>query len=117
MALDNCGELHCARLGQSLRRIWVQGYVVLRDGDDVIDLDDGSAVTSLDIGEVLRLRPEIGETLQLGRYISCICLVDYHEAEGLLELRVESACALDAPGDALSEPHWWLEVAEGLSQR
>jgi len=30
--------------------------------------------------------------------------------EGILDLRVESACPLDDPGDALAEPLWFLEA-------
>ena len=35
---------------ERLTRVWLQGYVLCRD-DDVVDLDDGSAVMSLDVAQ------------------------------------------------------------------
>ncbi|CAK0878624.1 unnamed protein product [Prorocentrum cordatum] len=100
----------------ALQRVaWLQGHVVCRDGDDVVDLDDGSAVItrSLDVGDLLTAQPAAGGCLQVGRYVSCICAVEALP-EGLwgVDLRVESAREVGGPGGALSEPAWWLEVAE-----
>ncbi|CAJ1329144.1 unnamed protein product [Effrenium voratum] len=44
--IDAEGFLICTALRQRLKRVWLQGYVLCRDGDDVVDLDDGSAVMS-----------------------------------------------------------------------
>ncbi|CAE8643593.1 unnamed protein product [Polarella glacialis] len=112
IGLDSEGRVVCTSLKQRLERVWLQGYVLCRDGDDVVDLDDGSAVMSLDVGDLVASSPDIaGSALQAGRYISCVCALEVHP-EGILDLRAESAFALDAPGDAMVEPFWWLEVAE-----
>eukprot|EP00931_Biecheleriopsis_adriatica_P013819 TRINITY_DN115331_c0_g1_i1.p1 TRINITY_DN115331_c0_g1~~TRINITY_DN115331_c0_g1_i1.p1 ORF type:complete len:161 (-),score=39.93 TRINITY_DN115331_c0_g1_i1:27-509(-) len=110
--IDAEGHVVCTKLRQRLRRVWLQGYVLCRDGDDVVDLDDGSAVMSLDVGDLIASSPEfVSPVLQAGRYISCVCSLEVHP-EGILDLRMESACAVDGPGDSLAEPFWWLEVAE-----
>ncbi|CAK0878626.1 unnamed protein product [Prorocentrum cordatum] len=121
---DAQGRTVWARLPRRPSRVWVQGHVVCRDGDDVVDLDDGSAVMSLswvaqsstrslDVGDLLTAQPAAGGCLQVGRYVSCICAVEALP-EGLwgVDLRVESAREVGGPGGALSEPAWWLEVAE-----
>ncbi|CAK0878623.1 unnamed protein product [Prorocentrum cordatum] len=112
---DAQGRTVWARLPRRPSRVWVQGHVVCRDGDDVVDLDDGSAVItrSLDVGDLLTAQPAAGGCLQVGRYVSCICAVEALP-EGLwgVDLRVESAREVGGPGGALSEPAWWLEVAE-----
>ncbi|CAK0878625.1 unnamed protein product [Prorocentrum cordatum] len=100
---DAQGRTVWARLPRRPSRVWVQGHVVCRDGDDVVDLDDGSAVItrSLDVGDLLTAQPAAGGCLQA-------------LPEGLwgVDLRVESAREVGGPGGALSEPAWWLEVAE-----
>lgn len=110
-SLDYDGHVVCTRLRQRLRRIWIQGYILCRDGDDVVDVDDGSAVMSLDIVDLLQADPAASSVMQAGRYVSCVCALEAHP-EGMLDILVESACGLDGAGDALAEPSWWLEVAE-----
>eukprot|EP00440_Ansanella_granifera_P029196 gb/GFBE01031711.1/.p1 GENE.gb/GFBE01031711.1/~~gb/GFBE01031711.1/.p1 ORF type:complete len:174 (+),score=30.24 gb/GFBE01031711.1/:1-522(+) len=115
--LDQEGHVVCTKLRQRLSRVWLQGFVLCRDGDDVVDLDDGSAVMSLDVGDIVAASPEgASAALQAGRYVSCVCALEAHQG-GILDLRVESVCALDGPGDALAEPFWWLEVAEAHKLR
>mmetsp|Transcript_5179 Transcript_5179/g.10530 ORF Transcript_5179/g.10530 Transcript_5179/m.10530 type:complete len:168 (-) Transcript_5179:88-591(-) len=97
-----------------LKRVWIQGYVVCRDGDDVVDIDDGSDVMSFDVADLLQRNPEVNDTLQAGRYVSCVCELEMHPG-GVPDLHMESVCALDGAGDALAEPFWWLEVAEAHS--
>eukprot|EP00418_Pyrodinium_bahamense_P066060 CAMPEP_0179093746 /NCGR_PEP_ID=MMETSP0796-20121207/42952_1 /TAXON_ID=73915 /ORGANISM="Pyrodinium bahamense, Strain pbaha01" /LENGTH=1034 /DNA_ID=CAMNT_0020791393 /DNA_START=88 /DNA_END=3190 /DNA_ORIENTATION=+ len=94
-----------------LRRVWIQGYVVCRDGDDVVDIDDGSDVMSFDIGALLLANPAVNDTLQSGRYVSCVSTLEMHP-QGVLDLCMESVCEVDGKTDALAEPFWWLEVAE-----
>ncbi len=78
----------CTRLRQQLRRVWIQGYVTVRDGDDVVDVDDGTAVMSLDVGDLLRGNLEVGAMLQAGRYVSCVCsLREEHLGHVLCGLR------------------------------
>uniref|UniRef100_A0A6T0TQ63 Uncharacterized protein n=1 Tax=Alexandrium monilatum TaxID=311494 RepID=A0A6T0TQ63_9DINO len=108
---DHDGQLVVTPSRFRLRRVWIQGYVVCRDGDDVVDIDDGSDVVSFDVAALLQASPEVDGALQAGRYVSCVCELEMHP-EGALDLHVESVCALDSSGDALSEPFWWLEVAE-----
>eukprot|EP00438_Fugacium_kawagutii_P017357 Skav201537 [mRNA] locus=scaffold1616:109695:110695:+ [translate_table: standard] len=72
---------------------------------------------SLDVAEIVASNPEASAALQAGRYISCVCSVEFHPQEHILGLRVESACPLDDPGDALAEPFWFLEVAESHKLR
>eukprot|EP00434_Breviolum_minutum_P032574 symbB.v1.2.028809.t1/scaffold3088.1/size63905/9 len=72
---------------------------------------------SLDVAEIVACNPEASATLQAGRYISCVCSVEFHAQESILDLRVESACPLDHPGDSLAEPFWFLEVAESHKLR
>mmetsp|Transcript_61125 Transcript_61125/g.134406 ORF Transcript_61125/g.134406 Transcript_61125/m.134406 type:complete len:157 (+) Transcript_61125:61-531(+) len=110
-SVDVEGRVVCTLLRQRLRRVWIQGFVVCRDGDDIVDVDDGSDVMSLDVGSLLAAEPGADARLQAGRYISCVCTLDAHP-QGMLDLRMESVCELDATGDALAEPFWWLEVAE-----
>eukprot|EP00435_Cladocopium_sp_Y103_P075420 s94_g57.t1 len=117
IAFDSEGHLVCTKLQQRLKHVWLQGYVLCRDGDDVIDLDDGSAVMSLDVARIVACNQDASAALQAGRYISCVCSVEFHPQEGILDLRVESACPLDDPGDALAEPFWFLEVAESHKLR
>mmetsp|Transcript_29505 Transcript_29505/g.83160 ORF Transcript_29505/g.83160 Transcript_29505/m.83160 type:complete len:158 (-) Transcript_29505:11-484(-) len=107
---DHEGRFVCTRMRRRLQRIWIQGYVICRD-DDVVDVDDGSAVMSLDVGSFLIANPEFGSVLSTGRYVSCVCTVEVHPP-GIVDLCVESVCDLDAASDALAEPFWWLEVAE-----
>eukprot|EP00930_Biecheleria_cincta_P012520 TRINITY_DN11644_c0_g3_i1.p1 TRINITY_DN11644_c0_g3~~TRINITY_DN11644_c0_g3_i1.p1 ORF type:complete len:175 (-),score=37.48 TRINITY_DN11644_c0_g3_i1:42-500(-) len=115
--VNSQGRVVWTKLKQPLRRVWLQGYVLCRDGDDVVDLDDGSAVMSLDVGSFVAENPEVAASvLQAGRYISCICTLEVHQ-QGILDLRTESVCAVDGQGDALAEPFWWLEVAESHKLR
>merc|ERR1712216_1004334 len=109
-SVDPSGRVISTRLEQRLRRVWIQGYVVCRDGDDVVDIDDGSDVMSLDVGDLLINIPEASAVLQTGCYVSCVCAVE--APEGMLDLRVESVSNLGDSVDALAEPFWWLEVAE-----
>mmetsp|Transcript_64197 Transcript_64197/g.184422 ORF Transcript_64197/g.184422 Transcript_64197/m.184422 type:complete len:149 (-) Transcript_64197:67-513(-) len=120
VAILRNGQVFFPRLDQQVRRVWVQGYITERDGDDIVDIDDGTEVMSLDVENLLRERPGVGEALQAGRYVSCVCKLEVHcelGGEAVLDLRAESVCTLDAPGDQLAEPYWWLEVAEAQQLR
>ena len=79
--------------------VWIQGVVVSM-GDGFVDVDDGTAVVSLDPGHIAH---HAWEAFQVGCYVSCICRV-----VGDMDLRVERACRLDG---AMAEQHWWLELA------
>ena len=86
-------------------RVWAQGVVICA-GVGFIDLDDGTAVVSIDVS--FASVHALG-ALEVGNYVSCICNV-----VGDMDLRLESACRLDGP---LSEPFWWLEVAQHRASR
>mmetsp|Transcript_106153 Transcript_106153/g.282489 ORF Transcript_106153/g.282489 Transcript_106153/m.282489 type:complete len:160 (-) Transcript_106153:83-562(-) len=107
---DQSGQLVITPSRFRLKRVWIQGYVVCRDGDDVVDIDDGSDVMSFDVSALLQQNPEVNESLQAGRYVSCVSALEI--CEDTPDLCMESVCALDGEGDALAEPFWWLEVAE-----
>ncbi|CAE7320699.1 unnamed protein product [Symbiodinium pilosum] len=70
--VDGQGHVVCTKLHQRLKRVWLQGYILCRDGDDVADLDDGSAVMSLDVGGLIASSPDASAALQAGRYVSCV---------------------------------------------
>ncbi|CAE7454713.1 unnamed protein product [Symbiodinium natans] len=110
MSVDAQGRVVCTKLHQKLKHVWLQGYILCRDGDDVVDLGDGSAVMSLDVGGLIASNPDANAVLQAGRYVSCVCAVEFHPEEGLLDLHVDSASPLDDPGDSLAEPSWFLEA-------
>mmetsp|Transcript_23408 Transcript_23408/g.47439 ORF Transcript_23408/g.47439 Transcript_23408/m.47439 type:complete len:155 (-) Transcript_23408:118-582(-) len=111
---DHSGQLVITPSHFHLKRVWIQGYVICRDGDDVVDIDDGSDVMSFDVADLLQQNPEVDDALQAGRYVSCVSTLEML-SEDTPDLRMESVCALDGDGDALAEPFWWLEVAEAHS--
>eukprot|EP00928_Gymnodinium_smaydae_P084558 TRINITY_DN67819_c0_g1_i1.p1 TRINITY_DN67819_c0_g1~~TRINITY_DN67819_c0_g1_i1.p1 ORF type:complete len:164 (-),score=32.28 TRINITY_DN67819_c0_g1_i1:32-523(-) len=113
-------------LSQRQPRVWIQGYVICREGDDVVDVDDGSAVRmrsrrfdvmSLDIVPILARQPQADAVLRTGRYLSCVCALALQPEEALIDLRLESVTDLSRPEHGLAEPFWWLEVAEAHERR
>eukprot|EP00928_Gymnodinium_smaydae_P084559 TRINITY_DN67819_c0_g1_i2.p1 TRINITY_DN67819_c0_g1~~TRINITY_DN67819_c0_g1_i2.p1 ORF type:complete len:155 (-),score=32.70 TRINITY_DN67819_c0_g1_i2:32-496(-) len=104
-------------LSQRQPRVWIQGYVICREGDDVVDVDDGSAVMSLDIVPILARQPQADAVLRTGRYLSCVCALALQPEEALIDLRLESVTDLSRPEHGLAEPFWWLEVAEAHERR
>lgn len=114
------GRILCTRHKLCVQRVWVQGNVVCRDGDDVVDLDDGTAVVSLDVGDLVESTkvslPEVAESLHVGSYISCVCVLEALE-DDILNIRAESVCAIDGPMEAVAKSYWQLEVAEAMGLR